>query len=203
MLLRNNLYGPEELRHVQLLIAKEDEAAFASLYAFFKKRLVAFSFSLVRAAEVAEEVVEDVFIKLWLRRQTLPEVENLAVYLYVSVKNASLNRLSQKARQMLTQPFDDFESDIKINSTDPYELMVSGEMLARMNQAIEKLPPRCKMIFKLIREDNLKYKEVAEILNISINTIDVQMAIAVKRICEALNIQKTAKSRTSIWKFKV
>ena len=63
-------------------------------------------------------------------------------------------------------------------------------MLTRMNRAIENLPPRCKMIFKLIREDGLRYKEVAEILNISVNTIDVQMAIAVKRISEALGIKK-------------
>jgi RNA polymerase sigma-70 factor (ECF subfamily) len=65
-------------------------------------------------------------------------------------------------------------------------------MMDRMQQAVETLPPRCKMIFKLIREDGLKYKEVSEILNISVNTIDVQMAIAVKKICTALHIQKPA-----------
>jgi RNA polymerase sigma-70 factor (ECF subfamily) len=54
---------------------------------------------------------------------------------------------------------------------------------------VEALPPRCKMIFKLVREDGLKYKEIAEILNISINTIDAQMAIAVKRITVAIETQ--------------
>ncbi|MEI9806509.1 MAG: sigma-70 family RNA polymerase sigma factor [Bacteroidota bacterium] len=63
-------------------------------------------------------------------------------------------------------------------------------MMDRMHQVIETLPPRCKMIFKLIREDGLKYKEVAEILNISVNTIDAQMAIAVKKICAALHIER-------------
>jgi RNA polymerase sigma-70 factor (ECF subfamily) len=58
--------------------------------------------------------------------------------------------------------------------------MITSEMIARMQRVIENLPPRCKTIFKLIREDGLKYKEVAEILNISVNTIDAQMAIAVK-----------------------
>jgi RNA polymerase sigma-70 factor (ECF subfamily) len=59
-----------------------------------------------------------------------------------------------------------------------------------MQKAVDDLPPRCKMIFKLVREDGLKYKEVAQILTISVNTIDVQMAIAVKRICTALQLEK-------------
>ena len=71
---------------------------------------------------------------------------------------------------------------------------IDEEMMTRMRQAIESLPPRCKIIFKLIREDGLKYKEVAEILNISVNTIDVQMAIAVKKICMALHIEKPGKT---------
>jgi RNA polymerase sigma factor (sigma-70 family) len=76
--------------------------------------------------------------------------------------------------------------------------MITSEMMVRMHQVIETLPPRCKMIFKLIREDGLKYKEVAEILNISVNTIDAQMAIAVKKICTALHIEKPGKSHHPI-----
>jgi RNA polymerase sigma-70 factor (ECF subfamily) len=72
--------------------------------------------------------------------------------------------------------------------------MITAEMMTRMRQAIDSLPPRCKIIFKLIREDGLKYKEVAEILNISVNTIDVQMAIAVKKICMALHIEKPTRA---------
>jgi len=67
-------------------------------------------------------------------------------------------------------------------------------MLNRVNEIITGLPPRCKMIFKLKREDGLSYKEISSILNISINTIDAQMAIAVKRICEAMGVEKTKKS---------
>jgi RNA polymerase sigma factor (sigma-70 family) len=72
-------------------------------------------------------------------------------------------------------------------------MMITVEMMTRMREAIESLPPRCKLIFKLVREDGLKYKEVAEILNISVNTIDVQMAIAVKKICTSLQIRQPDK----------
>jgi RNA polymerase sigma-70 factor (ECF subfamily) len=64
--------------------------------------------------------------------------------------------------------------------------MITAEMYRNICNAVESLPPRCKMIFKLIREDGLRYKEVSEILNISVNTIDAQMAIAVKRIAQAV-----------------
>ena len=67
----------------------------------------------------------------------------------------------------------------------------------RKQKSIDELPPRCKMIFKLVREDGLKYKEVAQILNISVNTIDAQMAIAVKRICTALQLEKPKRNFTS------
>jgi len=176
-------------------IANHDEMAFTQLYLRFGKRLIHFSMSLVRSKELAEELVEDVFVKLWANRLHINEIENLTVYLYVSVKNRSLNVLSQKARELITAPFDYLDTPPGEFAADPYDLMITSEMMASMYQAIEELPPRCKMIFKLIREDGLKYKEVADILNISVNTIDVQMAIAVKKICTALHIKNPSKLR--------
>jgi len=178
---------PNEILNIQLRIANGEEAALAELYRHFHKKLQHFSKALVRSGEIAEEVVEDVFVKLWSRRDKINEIENLRVYLYVAVKNRSLNILSHKAHELITASFDHL--DIEINTTaDPYELMVTSEMMQRINTSIEGLPPRCKMIFKLIREDRLKYKEVAQILNISVNTIDAQMAIAIRKICAALHI---------------
>jgi RNA polymerase sigma-70 factor (ECF subfamily) len=101
--------------------------------------------------------------------------------------------LSKKSRELITKPFDYLDTPVDEFAADPYDLMITSEMMTSMQQAIEELPPRCKMIFKLIREDGLRYKEVADILNISVNTIDVQMAIAVKKICTALHIKNPAK----------
>jgi len=179
-----------DFHSLQCRVAQGNEAAFTTLFEFFNTRLIAFSQSLVHSKEIAEDVVEDVFIKLWLNRQTINNIENLAVYLYVAVKNLSLNKISEKARQLLTRPFDGIVPEVEELGSNPYSLMVTAEMLANMNKAVEELPPRCKMIFKLVREDGLRYKEVAEILNISVNTIDAQMAIAIKRICLALGVQK-------------
>ncbi len=179
--------------NIQSRIATGDGSTLAELYQLFYKRLYRFARLITRSDEIAEEVVDDVFVRLWTRRDKITEIDNLTVYLYVAVKNRSLNELSRKAQELVNTPFDYLNIELKESANDPHELMVTAEIMHRIQKAIDALPPRCKMIFKLIREDGLKYKEVAEILNISVNTIDVQMAIAVKRICTALNIEKSRK----------
>lgn len=185
---------PAPLKELQFRVSRGDEHAFTQLYLHFGKKLILFGVSLVRSKEIAEELVEDVFVKLWANRQQITDIENIAVYLYVAVKNRALNKLSQKAKELIAAPFDYLDTTLDEFATSPFDLMITSEMMSRMHQVIETLPPRCKMIFKLIREDGLKYKEVAEILNISINTIDAQMAIAIKKICMALQIEKPGKT---------
>lgn len=182
-----------QVKELQEKVALGDQNAFTQVYLLFGKRLILFGTSLVRSREIAEELVEDVFVRLWANRQQITEIDNLTVYLYVAVKNKALNKLSEKASELIAAPFDFLDSSVDEFAADPYDLLITTEMMSRMQSVIEALPPRCKMIFKLIREDGLKYKEVAEILNISVNTIDVQMAIAVKRICTALHIRKPAR----------
>jgi RNA polymerase sigma-70 factor (family 1) len=194
----NDLHSTVHLIELQRGIASGDEMAFTQLYLRFGKKLIHFSLSLVRSRELAEELVEDVFVKLWANRFHINEIENLTVYLYVAVKNRSLNMLSEKSRELITKPFDYLDAPVDEFAADPYDLMITSEMMASMQQAIEELPPRCKMIFKLIREDGLRYKEVADILNISVNTIDVQMAIAVKKICTALHIKNPSKLKQQL-----
>ena len=181
------------LSHIQQGINAGNEQCLAELYRILSKRLHHFARVITRSPEVAEEIVEDVFVKLWSNRHRINEVENLTVYLYVAVKNRSLNAISQKASELIRAPFDDLDIEAGQVVSDPYNLLVTAEMMKRMQQAVDNLPPRCKMIFKLVREDGLKHREVAEILNISSNTVDVQMAIAIKKICTELQINRAAK----------
>jgi RNA polymerase sigma-70 factor (ECF subfamily) len=181
------------LPHIQQGIHAGNEQCLAELYRLFSKRLHHFSRVITRSPEIAEEIVEDVFVKLWSNRHRINEVENLTVYLYVAVKNRSLNAISQKAKELIRAPFDDLDIEAAQVTSDPYNLLITAEMMKRMQQAVDNLPPRCKMIFKLVREDGLKHREVAEILNISLNTVDVQMAIAIKKICTELQVNRTTK----------
>lgn len=180
-----------DLFTIQQQICRGDEKALTSLYGLYARRLLHFARLITRSGELSEEVVEDVFVKLWTQRQKIGEINNLAVYLYVAVKNTALNAVSQQARQLIHAPFDDLGIEIDLAShSDPHNLLVTSELLQRMQQVVNALPPRCRMIFKLVREDGLKHREVAEVLNISIHTVDAQMAIAIKKICEALQVSK-------------
>lgn len=163
-----------------------DEPAFRELYHIYNKRLHYFALAMVKTREAAEEVVEDVFIRLWSQRATVAQINNLRIYLYTATKNTSLNYLSRKAKEAIVEPFDDIDITLRETGVSPEQIMITAETYQKIRRAVEALPPRCKMIFKLIREDGLRYKEVAEILNISVNTIDAQMAIAIQRISDAV-----------------
>lgn len=180
--------------NLQEKLANSDQGALGELYGLYFEKLVHFAAALVRSRELAEEVVEDVFIRLWQKRANLGEVKNLKVYLYVATKNTALNQLSKKAHELTTTPFDFLDIDMATSDTSPEQRMIAAELVHKIQSAVDALPPRCKMIFKLIREDGMKYKEVSEVLGISVNTIDAQMAIAVKRIAAAIQQELVLKS---------
>lgn len=185
----------DEIRELQRRTGLyDDELAYKELFLHFYKPLLKFSASFVKSEEIAGEVVSDVFISLWERRQQLENVNNLQVYLYVSVKNTSLKYLLKQKKQVAIT-IDDLSVELASPLQNPEQLLLTAEMLLRIEAAIESLPPRCKIIFKLIREDGLKYKEIAEILNISVKTIDNQLAVALTKIARVLNVQLKKTSR--------
>lgn len=165
-----------------------DHMAYEKIFLHFNDGLYHLAFSFVKNEQIAEEIVSDAFINLWRNRLKLLEIENLKVYLYVSVKNLSIRHLSQN-RSRVDFGLDDLQLQQVAGTTcTPEDLMVSKEVLNSIHGAIENLPARCKLIFKMARVDGLKYKEISQILNISIKTIDAQMAIATKRILQTINI---------------
>ncbi len=183
------------LQELQRRIALyDDEAAYRELFDGFYKPLLQFASAFTRSREAAEEAVSDVFISIWERRRQLDDIENLKVYLYVSTRNAALKYLLKQQKQS-SVALDDLVMEPESPSPDPEQVLLTAEMAAQVQQAIQQLPPRCKLIFKLIREDGLRYKEVAQILNISVKTIDNQLAIALQKIGAALkmNLRKTIK----------
>jgi RNA polymerase sigma-70 factor (ECF subfamily) len=168
-------------------IAKGNEQAFEELFSVFHVRLHKFAVSFRVSRELADEIVMDVFLKLWNLKSKLITISNLDTYLYVAVRNGVYNAIKQNSRV----DFDPLESvDVNLYRYDstPEGLLISSENIQAINLAVEQLPPKCKMIFKLIREENLSRKEVAEILALSIKTIDNQISIAVRKIADELGI---------------
>lgn len=180
--------GSASIKELQRRIALyDDETAYKELFFIFYKPLLQFANSFVRSNEMAEEVVSDVFMKVWEKRQEQEDIENLKVYLYVCTKNAALKSLLKYQKQVAIT-IDELHVELESPYKNPEQLLITAEMLSRVQEAINSLPPRCKIVFKLIKEDGLKYKEVAEILQISVKTIDNQLAIALRRIGGAMNL---------------
>jgi RNA polymerase sigma-70 factor (family 1) len=180
--------GSDHTKELQRRIAiYDDQLAYQELFYLFYKPLLRFAHAFVRSHELSEEIVSDVFIRIWERRSQLEEIGNLKVYLYVSTRNMALKYLLKKQKQA-SIALDDLQVELESQHQDPGQLLLTQELMNRVTRAIEELPPRCKMVYKLIKEDGLRYKEVAEILNISIKTIDNQLAIALKKIGKAINI---------------
>ena len=176
------------IKEIQRRIALyDDEAAYKELFCLLYKPLLRFAYTFCHSHEMAEEIVSDVFISIWQRRNSLEEIANLKVYLYISTKNAALKYLLRQQKQVAIA-IDDLHVELESQYNNPEELMMTAEMVARVEQAISHLPPRCKLVFKLIKEDGLRYKEVAEILGISVKTIDNQLAIALQKIGKAVNV---------------
>jgi RNA polymerase sigma-70 factor (ECF subfamily) len=164
---------------------QDDERAFEQLFLHFYPRLLSFSLTYLQNRDWAAEVVEDVLIHLWEHRKVLPAVKNLTYYLYVATRNGSLNCL-KKNRRNATLDLDEAQADTLQFHRDPENILISEEVLRSIEKAISSLPGKCQLIFRLVKEEGLKYREVAELLSLSVKTVEAQMSIALRKIQEAL-----------------
>ena len=169
------------------VVVENSETAYKQLFLLMYERLYHFSFSIVKSAEEAEEIVSDVFMKIWEKREILLRVNAPKFYFYTMTKNFSINKLKQMKKDSHFS-IDKWALQLHSYTFNPEELVVSQEGTIRISQAISDLPPKCKLIFKLVKEDGLKYKEVAELLHLSVKTIEAQMAIALRKIASFLKI---------------
>jgi RNA polymerase sigma-70 factor (family 1) len=176
-------YNEASMDVIRDRVAAGDQNAFRELFHLLSKKLTHFAFSIVKSRDAAREIVDEVFIKIWRNREQAGNIVQLKVYLYTATKNTALNYLSSKAEKNISEPFDFFSVEVS-EGDRPDRKLIDAELLKKINTAIEQLPPRCKMVFKLVREDGLSYREVAEILNISTKTVDAQMVIAVRQVSE-------------------
>jgi RNA polymerase sigma-70 factor (ECF subfamily) len=169
---------PSLLHRIQY---EHDETAFEEFYRGQVFRLFQFAFTFVRNKELSEEIINDVFLKLWQQRSRIDQIENISVYLYVAVKNTAANYLRKRGASAPELTVDHFYL-----SPDPEQLLVTSELRRQIERSIDRLPPRCKLIFKMVKEDGLTCSEVAAILEISYKTVTTQLTIALKKLEEQL-----------------
>lgn len=168
-------------------IREGDAGQFESLFRSSYVSLVRYARTIIKDHDTAEEIVQDLFVRLWQDRQKIKIESSLNGYLFRSVHNRCIHWLSHSrvvdrhAREMA-------EEEIQ-NALNPVEIIQYNELQLKIAEVLEKLPGRCGQIFTLNRFEGLKYSEIAEKLSISVKTVEANMSRALKEFRKAL-IQK-------------
>ncbi len=157
-------------------IAAGDRAAFEALFRLHYRPLCAFAMGYVQDADQAEDLVQDLFFRLWLDRAKVTISTSMKAYLYASVRNRCLNAVKAGGRMRVLNERDDRpEEDVRTEDEHT-------ERIARVQAAIEALPEERRRVFKLSRYEGLKYHEIAARLGISVKTVENQMGSALKTL---------------------
>lgn len=163
----------------------DNKQAFRELHKKYFSQLCNFSYYFLKSKELSEEAVSDVYFNIWQKRKKLVFIDDIVAYMYVSVKNQSLHYL-RRGYCPDPQQIDVFSLEITSEGENPEETLLKKEFQSILKNAIEELPEKCKIIFKLVRDENLRYKQVAQILNLSVKTVETQVSIAYRKIAENL-----------------
>ncbi|MDP4130451.1 MAG: sigma-70 family RNA polymerase sigma factor [Bacteroidota bacterium] len=159
-------------------VSEGDEIAFRELFCKYKNRIYSIAFRLTRSAFVSEEVVQDIFLHIWIRRSKLSQVEDFDAYLFVTTRNEVYRTLKRIARQRnsgrpASEETDQFSAD---------ENLLYKDFVMVLQKAIERLPYRQRQIYRLIKEKELKRDQVAARLHLDPETVKSHLAQAMRNI---------------------
>jgi RNA polymerase sigma-70 factor (family 1) len=185
-----------EIKDLLIEIAlNSSRASFKRLYLLYYNKLFSLAKSLVKFDEAAEEITDDVFLNLWTNRSSLTTINNFTYYCYTAIKNKSLTYLSKPKVNKIE--FEKVGFEIGDTSANAEDLLIAEDLSRIINNSLSKLPEQCRFVFKLLREDGLKYREVAELLDISIKTVEYHMGNALKRISQDIKNSNKAMDASS------
>lgn len=161
---------------------------FEMVYVSYYSRLKRFAKVYVTKEADAENIVQDIFLNLWEKQNILSEHRNLEAFLYTSVKNRCLDFLRHlevvEGNKTRLQKEYNLELQLKIDSLETFseEIFLEVGIEVKIQKAIESLPKKCREIFILNKIKGKKQKDIAKELNISIHTVENQIAIAYKKL---------------------
>ncbi|MEZ4848512.1 MAG: RNA polymerase sigma-70 factor [Bacteroidia bacterium] len=176
----------EELRNKFLAIKKGDQKALEAVFRSFYQELFFFAYQFIGESDIAEEVVQDVFIQIWEKKESLDIQTSPKSYLYTAVRNRSLNYLKSKLAKIRseTEVSLDLVSD---SSSEPADQKLSEEELILLIQkGVQSLPEKCRIIFKLSRDSGMTYDEIANELGVTKETVKSQIKIALVKLRQFL-----------------
>lgn len=165
----------------------DDEKAFSVFFDRYHAKLLRYANLWVRSMEEAEDVVSDVLINLLKNKKDHFLKENFIGYLFQSVKNKCLDHLRvEKKKNILFDNNYDEKDYFVFEQQTPISRLLHSELNQVLGQKIEELPPKRKLVFQLIKDEGMTYRQVAELMNISDRTVEVHLKLAIKDIKQTL-----------------
>lgn len=168
------------------LLKQSDQKAFNTLFRLYSAKVYHFSYGYLKSTEESEEIVQDTFTKIWEKRATIDAAYSFSGFVFTVAHHLILNRI-RKIRNENHYKAILAKNNIHIrNETE--EKILHDELEKAQQQALVELPPRRKIIYQMIREEGMTYKQVAELLNISTKTVESQMTEAIKHLRTKLSL---------------
>jgi len=176
-------------------IAQGNRLAFEQFYVKYYQYLCRFALSYEKDLYLIEEKVSDVFYYIWQNKEALGKIENPKVYIFTMTKNMLFQQKKATRKNLLDLEFETVENKYYVSTIE--DDIIQSEQEADLRQEllkiISKIPPKSRRIFEMSRVDGLKYQQIADILDLSVKTIESHMHIALKTI--ALTLTQTNKTK--------
>jgi RNA polymerase sigma-70 factor (ECF subfamily) len=162
------------------ILKEKKEFEFEQVFKSHFKSLHAYACTILRNDATAEETVQNVFVKIWEKKENLAIQTSVTAYLYRAVYHESLNYLKHQKVRAAYQVYASHQ--MKNQSDNAEKKLLLGELETRLDQALNELPEQCRTIFQMSRYEDLKYQEIADRLGLSIKTVENQMGKALKQL---------------------
>ncbi|SJZ48888.1 RNA polymerase sigma-70 factor, ECF subfamily [Chitinophaga eiseniae] len=159
-------------------IANGDEKAFATLFHQYRNKVYTIAWKITGSEAVAEEIVLDVFLKVWLKRAQLPELEYFTAWLFTITRNRVFKTLKQLAQQATSHAISDQEEWLLPAVASSSERLLEKEYRQILHDAVSRLSPQQQKVYQLIKEHGMKREEAARVLNLSPETVKRHLAEA-------------------------
>lgn len=182
----------EEVKLWVIKIREGDKSAFEKLFLKFYVPLCKFAWRFVRSTHIAEELVQDTFLEAWEANESLDPDKNIRAYLYKNVRNKALNYV--KHEHIANEHNQDIDWLNVAPITQLHNFSEGSGFVQAAKKAIENLPEGARHIYKLSRKDGLTYQEIAEVLDISLKTVESQMSRALKLLRRDLSQYLSARA---------
>ena len=165
-------------------MAEGDEKAFGTLFHHYRRRIYAYAFHLFGSSGLADEVVQDVFVKVWLHRDKAPHVLRFDNWLFIIARNQIFDTLKLIAKEASARR--QMADYLDPSSTTVEDQLLTKENEHRLRNALERLSPQQKLVFTLSRHQGMKHEEIASQLKISRNTVKTHLVHALKTLRDVL-----------------